>query len=135
MVADRDRFGLQFAAARNRHDQLPEVILAVATGAAIAEQRMRLRTFRFAAEGILITLPGSCFEDQMLDDVGAQTLATFLDADFLTVVLDLSVLGAEAPGAVLALPDQRFAAASQTAAVIASGGLAILADFHAFGSR
>ena len=135
MVADRDRFGLQLPAPRNRHDHLSEVIFAKTAATAIAEQRVRLWTVRLTAKRVRVAFLGSGFEDEVLRHINAQTLATILNADFLAVVLDLSVLCAKALRAVLALPDHRIPATAQPAAMLAAGRFPILADFHAFGSR
>ena len=135
MVADRDRLGLKLPAPRDRHDHLPQVILAKSAATAIAEQRLRLWTVRLTATRFPVALLGCGFEDQVLRHINAQTLATILNADLLAVVLNLPMPGAESLRAVLALTDHRFSATTQSAAMLAAGRFPILADFHAFGSR
>ena len=67
----------------------------------------------------------------MLLDIGLEALAAILDADFLSVVVDLSVASAEAASAILTLSKERFTAATETATMIAARRLAIFANLHA----
>ncbi len=91
---------------------------------------MRLPALRLSA--VLIDVPSSRFglEDEVLFDVDPKSLASFFDADFLTILLDLAVPGAEALGAVLALAHHRLSTAAQATAMLAVRCLAILTNLH-----
>ncbi|MCY4619098.1 MAG: hypothetical protein OXD50_11225 [Chloroflexi bacterium] len=105
MVAHRHCLGHQFPAPGTGHDHLTQVILAVTTTAAVANQGVGQGTIRLAAALFLIECFRRGFEDQVLLDIDAEPLATIGDANFLTVVLDASVAGAKSPGAVLTLTE------------------------------
>lgn len=109
------------------------MIFAVTAVAAVTEQGVRLGAFGLAAMLLPVERLRRRLEHQMLLDVEPQSLATLLETDLLTIVLHASVPGAEAFGAVLTLTRQRFAAAADSAAMLAARRLAILAKLHASG--
>ena len=81
------------------------MVFAVAAVATLAEQRERPRTLGLAAELIPVAGAGGLLEDEVLLDIELETPATLLDADFLSVVVHLSVAGTESTCTVLALSE------------------------------
>ena len=131
MVADRGCLALHLAAARDGHDHLAQVVFTEAAAAAIATHGVLLGTAILAAAMLLVANPRLRLEHEVRRHVVAQPFAAGFDADFLTVLEDVAVVPAETAGAVLALADQRACASSQSAAMIATGRLAVLANLHA----
>ncbi len=81
------------------------MVFAIAAVATLAEQRERARAFGLAAELFLVAGAGGLLEDEVLLDIELETPATVLDADFLSVVVHLSVAGTESTCTVLALSE------------------------------
>lgn len=92
---------------------------------------MSLQAIRLAASLFPVQRLRGCLELQMLFDIRLQAPAAIFNADFLAVIKHMSVTRAEAPGTILTLPQQWFAASPQTTSVVAASGLVILANFHA----
>ena len=130
MVADELGFGGEFAASWDGEDDLLQVIGAVAAVAAVAAAGVGCAAAFFAAGSGGVAGSGFGFEDQVLLDIGVEQLAALVDADFLAVVEHFAVFGAKSSRAVLALAEERLAAAQDPPAEFAAGGFAVFAQLH-----
>lgn len=131
MVADQLRLRLQLTAAIDGQDDLSQVLEAETALAAIAQFGDRLIANRLAAASVVVSRARVLLENEMLLDIEPQSLAAIVNADLLTVRLDLAVLRAEAFGAVLTLSGERLTAAAPASATLAARRLAILTNLHA----